>query len=200
MKKRVGLNRLFGLVVFCVIISSLNLAIAEDVAIDVSKITLSSEKNNSNSNFKDKSNEILDKDVQIPEELNVAARVLFGVKSNISLSQFIVLSCLWVLFFIFVLNVIGFIPFFEGRWKANTVAFIICLLVANSGGILTASNLFHGFFGLKGTQQEWVVFKLILLIVILIVMGFVIFKILRILKERYKEEGIEILGFKLGVK
>ena len=149
--------------------------------------------------FKSKSNEALDKEIKIPDKLQILARVLFGLKSGetVSLSMFIVFISVWIIFLILLRSIVLLIPFFNETtsWPASIV---IMLLLGISGGIEAIAKLILWIGSLFGILKDWEIFSLIISIIVVFGLALIISKAMKRLGLSEEIDKMEGVGRNIG--
>src|SRR3989344_296380 len=86
------------------------------------------------SEFREKTNEALAKEITIPENLQIFARVLFGLKADekVDLQTLVTALALWVIAFLLIHEGIGL--FFKGG-KGWAIGAIVTIIGSSAGGI-----------------------------------------------------------------
>ena len=182
---------LYIIFVLALLLSLSNFVIAQDAAAQAP----ASESTNT---FKERSNEFLEKDIIIPEDLQGIARVVFGLKAGetIDFSVFIVLIALLVILFLIIREALTFAPIFGAGFKSWLGSLVLTLLVAISGAVKeTSIFLFETgefFKFVKGFSFLNIIFILILLG--LFFYGF--FMMTKIIKHQARKEKRRMSGFK----
>ena len=123
----------------------------------------------SNSSVQNKTNQILEKNVEIPNELQIVARILFGLDENdkVDLQIFIVLIALWFFIYLLIVSIIQIMPFLQGG-KSWIVGFLIMLLVGFSGGLTFAAFWIYSISGFFGLLQQLAIARILVAIIILV--------------------------------
>ncbi len=144
---------------------------------------------------------LLEKDIEVPEDLQLVARVVFGLKTNeeITLSEFVVMVVIWFLIFSVVTNLLRGIYFMsEGvtRWLGGVV---ITCLIAVSGVVKSASVIIFNFFDMFTFFAKLGFLKLIFA---LIIVGAIIYIVNVFINKQYSKSKLEehyVRGMKAGV-
>jgi len=143
----------------------------------------------------------LEKEVQVPENLQIFARILFGIQGSIGISNFIILICLWIVLFILFLDILKFVPFFEGDIKPFIASFILTCLVSITGAITVFANFLLELANIFGILSRWSILRVVAAIII-VVLFFYGLKLLidflnkRLIIERSDEGGLRIRALK----
>lgn len=149
----------------------------------------------SNSSVQNRTNQILEKNVEIPNELQIVARILFGLENNekIDLQTFIILIALWFFIYLLIVSIIQIMPFLQDG-KSWIVGFLIMLLVGFSGGLTFAAFWIYSISGLFGLLQQLAIARLIVTVLILTVLFFIFSKFIASLKGKMQLEEAAQVG------
>jgi len=166
-------KELFLAIIFIILISSL--VYAEDK--DLKKI-----------NINDAANKVLDKDINLPENIQSIINFIFGLKDgeNLNFEELVMIVALWIFIFLLILSLINLVPFFEesNRLVSLIVSIIIMLLISISRGLYQGALLilsFANFFAFGSKNRAIAIFVMIIAIFII---GFGFNKLIAILKAR----------------
>lgn len=143
----------------------------------------------------------LEKDITVPENLQLVAKAVFGLDNNkkVSFSEFVVMAALWFLVFSVISNLLRGIYFMsEGvtRWLG---AVVITCLIAVSGVIKSISRIIFNFFDMFTFFTKLGFLKLIFA---LIIVGGIIYVVNMFVNKLYSQAKLEeakMRGFKAGV-
>ena len=126
----------------------------------------------------------LSKEITIPANLEIPAKIVFGLTSEdkLDIQLFIVLIAIWLFFFLIIHNVLGLTPFFEG-WKAWMGGIIGTLLISITGSIKSTAILFFNLGNMFGILEKWGPLKLGFSIVLIIIVFYATNILLGIIKE-----------------
>jgi len=150
------------------------------------------------SGFRSKTNEVLAKEIQVPENWKIPARIVFGLKADdpVDLQTFIVLVAIWFSCLIFMKYVVELMPIIgEGsglrQWFS---AIVVTLLIAVSGGLLLAADFFADLGRLFGIIREWGILTTVLAVII----AFFIVYIFSLITAWLKSKAGEAVAFRMG--
>ena len=142
-------------------------------------------------------NSALEKEIQVPDSLQLIIKVLFGIERTISISLLILVLTIWLFSFLFFANVLKLTPFFKG-WTIWPAAAGVTILIALSGVIknislflLNAGDSF-AFLAKLGAGA------LLLIIVIIIVIAVFSLKVLNALRKKIEKEQAQEEGSRIG--
>jgi len=93
--------------------------------------------------FKEKTNSALNKSVEIPENLKLPAKILFGLEEDMPFSRFVVYLMFWLFVFLIIFQVVKIMPFFKEGVIKFIAALAISVLAGNLGGIEAVVNLYY---------------------------------------------------------
>lgn len=144
-----------------------------------------------------KTESTLEQDVIIPENLQVPARIIFGLQGEISLQEFIVLICVWVMFFLVISSILKITPFFEG-WKAWIGGIVITCLIAITGTVRSIAIFFFSIGNIFGFLEKWSPLKIIFAIILAIIIIYCASIVTKIINKKLMLERAEIAGAKAG--
>lgn len=150
-----------------------------------------------------KINQALEQQVVVPEQLQLIANILLGIREDTPLSfqQFIILVVCFIIFWLIVYDILSIIPFFEEGWRAGLGSFIVTALVGVSGGLRLFVIVvvdFATLFGLLTTVSG--IITIIISVIILLAILFFLNKLLKGVKEKARIESAESRGFKAGAE
>jgi hypothetical protein len=153
-----------------------------------------------NESFQASSNAFFEKDITIPSQFDVFAKIIFGVNESNSLdvSSLIILIALWIFILLIVKSVFEIIPLFGDGWKSWLGAIIVTLLASISGGIKDAAVFFFDLRRLFGLLGNYSFFFIVLNIIILVAMGYGAGKLLHMLKHESRKVAKRQQGFEEG--
>jgi len=168
-----------GIIICLLFVLLIGFVYAEEAASQEVNTNVNAEKD-----FQSYSNNLLSKQITIPDYLQNPTRIIFGLEnSDIDLQNFIVLLSIWIFLVFLIQAILEIIPFLGEGFKSWLGAIIITLLISISGMIRNAANWLFGFGGAISLMKEWGVLKIIFTILLLIIIVFGLKKILHILKH-----------------
>ncbi|MBS3077252.1 hypothetical protein J4233_03180 [Candidatus Pacearchaeota archaeon] len=141
-----------------------------------------------------KTNEVLAKEIEIPENLQVIARVVFGFKTDepVDLQTFIVLICLWIAMLILIAH---FLVIGVGRGAKSWLLAIVVNLVLSSLGItLQIAGFFSDLGSFFGYLRSWSILSLILAIMVLFIVVYLLQFLAKYIESRMNIEGARSVG------
>ena len=146
---------------------------------------------------KEKSNEILSKDVEVPENMQLLSRLVFGLKADerLSLQTFVLYICFFILFVLLVHSAVEII---SSAWKAWAISLIVALLGSSSGVMKEIVAWYAGFGKLFELLGEWGIISLALNIIFMLVIFGILLKLLGKLKAMKGVEEFRQMGQNIG--
>jgi hypothetical protein len=134
--------------------------------------------------FQSYSNNLLSKQIIIPDYLQNPTRIIFGISdSNIDLQSFIILFSVW-LFLIFIIQaILEIVPLFGEGFKSWLGAIVITLLISITGAINPVANWLFGFGGIISLIKKWDLLKIIFVVIILGIITVGLKKLLQIIEH-----------------
>lgn len=187
-----------SLVLVAVILLSF-LVYAETSPVDTARESVA----NISQDVKNKSNNILQQEIKIPEELQIPAKVIFGLDMNeeLDLQHFIVLFGVWFVIYLVLVNSWMLIPYFDKRKQfAWVLGFIVTCVLAFLGVINYIVGWMFSFSKMLLYMEGWGTIRLVVIAVVIIIV-FVIFTYsLRALREMIKTGRYAAEGAWVGAK
>jgi hypothetical protein len=138
-------------------------------------------------------NELVEKEIEVPESLKVPARIIFGLKpgDKLDISILITMICLWIFLVLLLSKTLELTPFFENG-KSWLGAILITGIIGVSGSIKSVTVLWLDLGNIFGVLEKWGAFKLGFVIIFLFSIFFGLNYVLKILKDK------KILGESMG--
>ena len=152
---------------------------------------------NATIDFKGKSNEVLEKEVKIPDNLQIVARVLFGLKEGDKV-DFQTFVLLFATFFIILILLHEIISVMFRDWKSWVFAIIVNLIIGISGGFREAIEFFFGIGNLFGFLEEYELLRFIIVLVLLFVLFYLLSKVFNKFKDKEELEESGQMGRDIG--
>ncbi|MEK6936316.1 MAG: hypothetical protein AABW67_06010 [Nanoarchaeota archaeon] len=160
----------------------------EDVNLDIKSI----------SEVQTKTTQTLEQTVNIPENLQIVARIIFGISGEISLQIFIVLIAIWIMLLVVITNILKITPFFKGEIIPWIGGFIITLLIALTGTIRSLAVLFFNLGNVFKFLEEWPIIGVVFALIIAIGALWMASIILKIIGNKIGLEDAGQKGRKIG--
>lgn len=155
---------------------------------------------NANQNFQTSSNAFLESDITIPENLDLFAKVLFGLEESntIDLSGLIILLALWIIILLILKSIMELIPLFEEGWKAWLGAIVVTCLISTTGSIRDAAVFWFDMRKLFGALGNYSFFFVALDVIILALFAWGARKVIHRLGFQGEKTEEEIMGAMAG--
>ncbi|HJO15044.1 MAG TPA: hypothetical protein QGG70_03265 [Candidatus Pacearchaeota archaeon] len=159
-------------------------------------LTIAQENDLANQETKDIIEQGIQNDILIPGFLTPLAKTLFKLDSPIYLSQFIILSCLFLLILLFLYNIIRISDFPGGKLVSFTVILIITLIGSSAGGLTLIGNIYLSALYKIQLFEKWPVFGIAFSLILFLFLLWAISLLSRFSKKQQQEEE----AFKEGVE
>lgn len=163
-------------------------------------VSLSSlpDKSSQSENLILKSNGFLGTYLEIPDELHVLARVVFGISDsdNVDISGLIILIVLWIVLFV-ILKEISFS--FLKDWKHIALAVIVTLIISVSRGLIFAYMSLSSFAGLIKFIGDNSVIELVFNLLLIAIVSIVAVYVIKYAKYKNKIEENNKSGRDIGL-
>ena len=147
--------------------------------------------------LKEKTETALEQDIIVPENLQIFARVLFGIKDSVKFDVFIVLICVWIGILILIQKILQLTPFFDG-WKSWLASFVILCLISITGIFTDVVNLWFSFADIFGILEKWPVLKVVVVVSLTLMIAIAISILLDRINKRTRVEVAEEAGMRAG--
>jgi len=97
---------------------------------------------------------VIEKEVNIPNNLDWLARIIFGIKNNqiITIEGFVVLISIWLIFVLIIKDLLKISPFLNGSTESFFGSIIITTIIAVTGVINSLSIMAFNF----GSSIGWI--------------------------------------------
>ena len=140
-------------------------------------------------NIDEKVSKGLEKEIQIPQYLQVIAKIMFGMEETIGISLFIILVILWLIVLILLIDIIKFIPIplLQNFWPRAIVGILISSLIALSGITKSIALFFLNIGDSLKFLEKWGAGALLFALVVLGIILFAIMKIMPFLDRYYQK-------------
>ncbi len=147
--------------------------------------------------LKQKEKKVLETEIEIPENLQVVVRILFGVKGSINLQEFVVLIAVWVMLLLIIVSFLQLTPLLSG-WKSWAGAITITSIISVIGVVRNISIFFFNLGNAFSFLQKWSILKIVFVIVLAIVLIWLASFVSKIIKKKLMLEEAEMKGAKAG--
>lgn len=148
--------------------------------------------------IKSKTEETLEQDIKVPEELQIPARVIFGIKGEIPLQHFIVLIAVWIMLFLIIMSILKVIPLFGEGGKSWALAVVITCLIAITGAIRSIAIFFFNIGNIFGFLEKWSVLKIVLALIVSAAIFYGASILIKIINKKLMLDRAESAGAKAG--
>ena len=138
------------------------LALAEDNLTDQAKEQLSALRGG----LDIKTENVLEKEVTLPSFLKAPLKLILGIEEEATWQQLIVVLGVFIGFFILILNIAGFLPFFKEGPIKILASLIITALVSITGALDIVATFFFDIAGLFKWTASWGPLQMIVAILI----------------------------------
>lgn len=150
--------------------------------------------------LEDKTENIIEREIQIPNQLQIPVRIIFGLKDKyvITIERFVVLCAIWMMFFFLIQGILKLTPFLN-KGLQNIIGPIIITVIIAITGIINSIVIF--FFSL-GDTFEWLEalgpFQIFVALAIVALILFITHHILNIVEKKLIITKAEISGENIG--
>ena len=134
--------------------------------------------------IKEKPNEILSKEIELPGNIENIAKIIFGLESEdkLNLQFLIILSCVFIFILLILFNAVQFIPSFE-KSTAWIGTLVIALIISVSGGIRYFSLLLFDLGNIFNILEKWSALKLGFIVISIFILYYILSIIIGLIKE-----------------
>src|SRR3989344_6746920 len=111
----------------------------------------------------------LNKSVEIPENLKLPAKIIFGIDEDMPFSKFVVYLMFWLFIFLIIFQIVKIMPFFKEGAIKFIAALAISVLASSLGSIRIVVELYYDLSLSKlidATSPGAFIFTIILIIVV----------------------------------
>jgi len=112
----------------------------------------------------DRTEDLLEREVEIPGWLAVPVGLFLGAGGSIKIQYLIILISIWVMLLVVILSALDFIPLFGGRVGKFLASLAIMLLLSISGALKEVAIFFFDFWNMFSIFEEWSFWKIVLVI------------------------------------
>jgi cbb3-type cytochrome oxidase subunit 3 len=139
-----------------------------------------------------------DQDVDIPPNLQFAARVLFGLKTDQDVSFNLLIVIISVLggFVILIHSILRFVPIFKKEWVMWAVAVVVTLLASSTGGFIAFASMLFGFSAKVEFLNKWSMAYAFVTLVLIFLLAIGLNKLLKKMKKAQEVANAEDVGFR----
>ncbi len=137
-------------------------------------------------------------EIKLNEEAQIVARILFGIKGEISVSAFILLLAIWAWVFFLLSKILPSTPWFQGEVKRWLGALVVNLIIAITGTYVTIAKLFLDIGSYISFLEEWATGLLFFAIIVIMVFFALFQKLFKKLMEKAALEQKREQGMRGG--
>jgi len=141
-------------------------------------------------------NQGVENDIPIPNSLSYIARVIFKLQGQVYLTQFIILSCLFLLVLLFLFNIIRLSEFPGGKLTSFSVVLLITLIGSAGGGFKLIASMYLSALYRVSLFDEYHFLGIFFTVVIFLILFWLIGLLNKYLEHKAKFEK----GFKEGAE
>jgi len=169
-------------------------------------ILISSQTNNSNapiinvnnvSSIFEEADNKLDENFVIPEGLENFFKIFLGIENQVSLSQLIIIFCLWIFLFVIMGIFLSEGDLFGSKLICWGISFVVVCLIGVSKGLLEGTKILIGIFDV-GFLAKWTMWQIFFIIVFL---G-ILFGLFKFFDDKFRKssriESAKITGIEAG--
>jgi hypothetical protein len=153
------------------------------------------------SQFQEKVNQFFSGEtiIKVPEEWQVLARILFGIIGDIPAKVFIILIVIWIILFLLLTEIIGFMPILNKGFSKFIGAFIVTWLIALSGTIRSIAVFFLNLGNIFGIlEKKGTVITFLIAVIILGILSYGLDQIIKIVRKDMDIEKAASKGRKIA--
>ena len=146
-----------------------------------------------------KSDEILTREIEIPEKFQIAAKIVFGLKAEekVDLQTFVILIGLWIILLIIIVSLLGIVYAGAEKWLLGVVA---TLLIAITGVMKKLAIFLIGFGNLFGFLEKAGWLKFILILGLMAVLFYIFSRVLKLIKNKTDIEKAVQTGYDIALE
>jgi|WetSurMetagenome_2_1015567.scaffolds.fasta_scaffold192044_2 hypothetical protein len=138
-------------------------------------------------------NDALEKEVKIPENLQLFAKIIFGLTDEVTFQVLIISIAVWLFLLIFLHSLLDIMPFFSG-WKSWLGGVLVMILIGISGGLTLAIQVLMDFSHIFGALSKNSILSLIFSLIFIAIVSFIMMKLSHFIKSKWGIEENEIIG------
>ncbi len=143
-----------------------------------------------------KTQDILETEVNLPDWLAPIAKVVFGIDGSISWQKLIIVLGIWVMVFIIILSVLGLAPFFDKIVVKLLASIVITALISLTGGAVHIANFFLSIGDLIKINSAWDFIKVFGFVLLCLVVAFFV----NLLTEKMRKRSLVEIAEKKGIE
>lgn len=148
-----------------------------------------------------KTKSLLEQKIEVPENLKVIARIVFGLKSNeeVDMQTLMVMVAIWIGLFALIAAILEFTPFLNKGFSRWLGAVVMTCLVGVSGGIKISAIFLLSLADIFRLGEKYGIIKLVLAFIVIGIFVYGVILVLNKILSKAKLEEAEIRGMKAGV-
>jgi len=140
---------------------------------------------------------ILEKEVPIPQILKAPSNFVFGIKEGASWQELIITLGIWIGFFILILNILGFMPFLNEDYIKVLASIIITTLVSITGALNKMAIFFFDVAGFFKWTASWRPLQIIVAVLMAAIVILTINWLSHMIRNKMQIEKAEEIGEKI---
>jgi len=143
---------------------------------------------------KEAANNVLENELDIPDLIEIPARIIFGIEDGITIQHLIIVLGVWIGFFLLIFNLTTIIVETNQGVLKLLAAFIITSFISSTMILNKIAQLFLHLAGLFEWVNIWAPLKMILAIVLATAVIYISIKVANIRKREVKIEKAAEVG------
>ena len=151
--------------------------------------------------FREKLDDAVTYEVNVPNNLQIVARVLFGLKAGevLSVQALVMMSAIWLMLLIMIYDILAVVPFLGSGFKSWLISVCVNLLIALGGGIRQISYFFLGIGDFFKFLGAFAILRLIISLAVVITITVLLTKLSTFVRHRLEIIEAEHTGEKLSL-
>jgi len=145
-----------------------------------------------------KTMQFLEQDIKVPENLQIFARIIFGIKGEIPLQVFMVLLAVWTMLLLVIMSILKIIPLFGDSGKSWAIAVVITCLIAITGTVRSIAVFFFNIGNVFGFLEKWSILKIVLALIVSAGIFYGASILIKIINKKVMLDRAESAGAKAG--
>jgi len=132
--------------------------------------------------------------IKVPDNLQIPAKVIFGITGEIEFQLFIILITIWIILVLLIAQILKFVPVIKQGVASWLAAIVITCLIALSGGLNQAVLFIFSLGNFFGILEKWPAIGVVVSIGIIIILGYGLTILLKLLRKRVELDEAEVKG------
>lgn len=149
-------------------------------------------------NFQTMTNNFLEKELKISENIQPILKIILGQKQSLNVSELIISLILVSGFLYLIYKLIRFVPFLKRPMSKLLISILLTLLISLSGILNMSIKFFYYIGNLFNILNQWIILKLIFIISLILLIIYALTIIIRQTDKETEEEKARITGLKTG--